>query len=205
MADCEFINKLRGRQIILASGSPRRRELLAGLGVKFVVDVPSDVDESHDGAIAADDVAPMLARRKAEAYRRQKGIAENMVVICADTVVILDREVLGKPADDEDARRMLRSLSGKTHKVVTGVCVATASGCDCRRQTTEVTFSYLTDGEIDWYVENYRPLDKAGAYGIQEWIGYVGIAGISGDYYNVMGLPVNLLYRMLLDVTCGGD
>lgn len=205
MEDCEFIKRLRDRRIILASGSPRRRELLAGLGVKYVVDVPSDVDESHDGSIAADDVAPMLARRKAEAYRRQKGIADDMVVICADTVVILDGEVLGKPADEEDARRMLRSLSGKTHKVVTGVCVATASGLDCRRQTTEVTFSPLADDEIDWYVRNYRPLDKAGAYGIQEWIGYVGIKGISGDYYNVMGLPVNLLYRMLLDITSAGE
>lgn len=201
MDSCDFIRKMQSRRIILASGSPRRRELLADLGVNFSVDVPSDVDESHDDSVAAGDVAPMLALRKAEAYRSQIGIGEDAIVICADTVVILDGKVLGKPAGEEDARRMLRSLSGRTHQVVTGVCVATISGYDCRRQTTEVTFAPLTDDEIDYYVDTYRPLDKAGAYGIQEWIGCIGITGINGDYYNVMGLPLNLLYRMLLSVT----
>ncbi len=125
METCGFIEKMRNRRLILASGSPRRRELLADLGVEFIVDVP-EVDESHDESVAAEDVAPMLASRKAAAYRQQRGIREGEIVISADTVVIVDDRVLGKPADGAEAREMLRSLSGRTHRVVTGVCVASA-------------------------------------------------------------------------------
>ncbi len=196
METCGFIEKMRNRRLILASGSPRRRELLADLGVEFIVDVP-EVDESHDESVAAEDVAPMLASRKAAAYRQQRGIREGEIVISADTVVIVDDRVLGKPADGAEAREMLRSLSGRTHRVVTGVCVASADCTLSRSMATEVTFAPLSDDEISYYIDRYRPFDKAGAYGIQEWIGCMGITHISGDYYNVMGLPLRLLYEML--------
>ena len=200
MSTCRFIDDIRSCRVILASGSPRRRELLADMGVDFVVDVPEDVDESIDDDIAAIDVAPSLALRKAEAYRELRGIDENTLVIAADTVVILNNKVLGKPADEDEARAMLGELSGKTHQVVTGVCVASNGVCCVRKEVTDVTFAELSDDEIEYYVSKYQPMDKAGAYGIQEWIGYIGILQISGDYYNVMGLPLRLLYEMLTSV-----
>lgn len=197
MNSCLFIDKIKQYRVVLASGSPRRRELLADMGVDFVVDVPEDVDESFDDAIAAVDVAAELACRKANAYRRLRGIDENTVVIAADTVVISGNRVLGKPADESEARQMLKELSGKTHQVITGVSVATKNSVDTRKQVTEVTFADLSENEIDYYIARYQPMDKAGAYGIQEWIGCIGITHISGDYYNVMGLPLRLLYEML--------
>lgn len=197
MSSCLFIDKIKQYRVVLASGSPRRRELLADMGVDFVVDVPEDVDESFDDAIAAVDVAAELACRKANAYRRRRGIDEYTVVIAADTVVISGNRVLGKPADESEARQMLKELSGKTHQVITGVSVATKNSVDTRKQVTEVTFADLSENEIDYYIARYQPMDKAGAYGIQEWIGCIGITHISGDYYNVMGLPLRLLYEML--------
>ena len=182
---------------ILASGSPRRRELLAGLGVDFTVDTPHDVDESHGPETPALDVAPMLALRKLRAYKEQRRPAADVTVISADTVVIIDNRVLGKPASADDAREMLRLLSGRTHLVVTGMAVGRGDVEHCDRQVTEVTFARLSDEEIDHYVTCYRPFDKAGAYGIQEWIGYIGISSINGDYYNVMGLPVRVVYNIL--------
>ena len=182
-------------KIILASNSPRRRELLAGLGLAFEVRVLEGVDERYPESLPADDVAEYIAAEKAEAYRSV--MQPDELLITADTVVICDGEVLGKPVDEADACRMLRQLSGKTHHVVTGVCLTTTN--DQRRfsVTTEVTFKPLTDSEIRYYVDNYHPLDKAGAYGIQEWIGYIGCTGLRGSYYNVMGLPVQRIYTEL--------
>lgn len=197
MSTCRFIDQITQRRVVLASGSPRRRELLAGMGVDFIVDVPEDVDEEIEDCIAAMDVAPNLAERKAEAYRQSRRIEANTLVITADTVVISGNRVLGKPADEAEAREMLRELSGRTHQVVTGVCVADNMGTAVGSQITDVTFAQLSDDEINYYIERYRPMDKAGAYGIQEWIGCIGITRIVGDYYNVMGLPLRLLYEML--------
>lgn len=186
-------------KIILASNSPRRRELLSGLDVDFTVKVLPDVDESYPSDLDAYDTAQYIAHKKAEAHRSLLEDADTLV-LTADTVVIVTAddskaEILGKPKDADDARRMLRLLSGKTHHVVTGVCLTTL---DKQRQfsvTTEVTFKDLSDTEIDYYISHYRPFDKAGAYGIQEWIGYVGCTGLKGSYYNVMGLPVQRIYE----------
>ncbi len=184
-------------RIILASGSPRRRELLASLGLEFTVDTAGDVDESHGPEMAALEVAPTLALRKLRAYMAARRPSADVTVIAADTVVIIDNHVLGKPADAAEAREMLRMLSGRTHLVVTGVAIGRGDKELSESQVTEVTFAPLSDEEIDRYVSLCRPFDKAGAYGIQEWIGYIGITGINGDYYNVMGLPVRLIYTLL--------
>ena len=182
-------------KIILASNSPRRRELLAGLGLAFEVRVLEGVDERYPASLPADDVAEYIAAEKAEAYRSV--MQPDELLITADTVVICDGEVLGKPVDETDACRMLRQLSGKTHHVVTGVCLTTTTAQRRFSVTTEVTFKKLTNSEIHYYVDNYHPLDKAGAYGIQEWIGYIGCTGLRGSYYNVMGLPVQRIYTEL--------
>ena len=191
------------RRIVLASGSPRRRQLLADLGVDFTVETIDGVDETVDASLAADDVPLAISRKKSQAYCDARHPGDNTRVITADTVVVVDDEVLGKPAGAADARRMLGLLSGRTHRVVTGVTVVRGDHRDTRRQVTEVSFKSLSDDEIEYYISTYRPFDKAGAYGIQEWIGCVGIEGISGDYYNVMGLPLRLLYEMLLDSVSG--
>lgn len=196
----EMLENLKDKRIVLASGSPRRRELLGLLGIEFEVDPVEGVDETFPGTMPVLEVAPQLSRRKALAYREKRNVDENTVVISADTVVITGNRVLGKPKNEEEARAMLRTLSGRTHLVVTGVDVEAAGYSRCRRQVTEVTFAPLGDDEINHYVERYRPMDKAGAYGIQEWIGCVGVTGINGDYYNVMGLPLRLLYTMLREV-----
>ena len=186
--------------IILASNSPRRKELLAGLGVPFKVLVMPGIDESYPTDLPASEIAEYIAVKKAEPYT----ISEGTVVITADTVVVCDNEVMGKPKDEDDAYRMLRKLSGKTHQVYTGVCIKSAKA-DCDSMVTEkhfsvctdVTFKELTDEEIWHYIKEYKPMDKAGAYGIQEWIGYIGITGIHGSYYNVMGFPVQRIYQEL--------
>ncbi len=180
-------------KIILASNSPRRRELLAGLGFPFEVRVIPGIDESYPQGLTMQETARYIAREKAAPYE----VADNEVVITADTIVVLGNEIMGKPADEADARRMLRTLSGNTHQVITGVCLKTQSREEAFAVTTEVTFKQLTDQEIDHYVSHYRPLDKAGAYGIQEWIGYIGCTGLRGSYYNVMGLPVQRVYEAL--------
>ena len=184
------------RKIILASNSPRRKELLAGLGVDFEVRVLPDIDESYPDGMKAAETAQYIACKKADAYTGL--LAPDELLITADTVVIVDNEVLGKPVDASDAARMLRLLSNRTHQVVTGVCLKTTSGQRDFSVTTDVTFKWLTDDEIDFYIRNYRPFDKAGAYGIQEWIGYIGCTGLNGSYYNVMGLPVQRIYQEIL-------
>lgn len=182
-------------KLILASNSPRRKELLAGLGVPFEVRVLQDIDEHYPENLPVNEVARYIAKEKADAYRRI--VAADELIITADTVVIVGDEILGKPMDEADAVRMLRLLSGRTHQVTTGVCLLTAETERCFDVTTDVTFKTLTDEEIHYYVNRYRPFDKAGAYGIQEWIGYIGVTGLNGSYYNVMGLPVQRIYQEL--------
>ncbi|MDD6817382.1 MAG: Maf-like protein [Prevotellaceae bacterium] len=182
-------------KVILASNSPRRRELLAGLGLQFEVRVLADIDENYPPTLPATQIAKYIAHKKAEANRVI--MAENEMIITADTIVVVDDMVMGKPADDADAIRMLSTLSGKTHKVITGVCITTLNKQTVFDVTTGVTFKTLTDEEINYYITHFHPTDKAGAYGIQEWIGYIGVTGLEGSYYNVMGLPVQRIYDEL--------
>jgi septum formation protein len=186
-------------KIILASNSPRRRELLAGLGVEFDVRVLPGIDESYPPTLPAAETAEYIARKKAQAYQRV--MAADELIITADTVVIVDDEVLGKPADGQEAHDMLMKLSGRTHQVITGVCLTNCHQSHHFSVKTDVTFKPLTEEEITYYIENYKPFDKAGAYGIQEWIGYIGCTGLHGSYYNVMGLPVQRIYTELQEFT----
>ena len=181
--------------IILASNSPRRKELLSGLDLDYEVKVLPDIEENYPESLPTAEIPVYIAAEKAAAY--QSMMADNDLIITADTVVVLGDEVLGKPADLDDARRMLHELSGKTHQVITGVCLMTHEKQRQFAVTTDVTFKELTDEEIDFYVDKYQPLDKAGAYGIQEWIGYIGVTGLNGSYLNVMGLPVQRIYNEL--------
>lgn len=178
-------------KIILASNSPRRKELLGGLGVDFEVRVMKGVDEAYPDTLPAKDVAEYISREKASVY----DVADDELLITADTVVIVGDDILGKPKDADDAHRMLREISGRTHQVVTGVCLTTAKEQRSFSVVTDVTFKQLSDEEIDFYIRNHRPYDKAGAYGIQEWIGYIGVTGLNGSYYNVMGFPVQRVYE----------
>lgn len=183
-------------KIILASASPRRRELLAGLDLDFEVKVIKGVSESYPENLHAEEVPQYISREKAAAYQ----IADDELLLTADTVVVVDNTILGKPHDAADARRMLRLISGRTHQVVTGVTLTTAKAQKTFGVATDVTFRQLTDDEIDYYITHYRPFDKAGAYGIQEWIGYVGVTSIHGSYYNVMGLPVQRIYQEIVEM-----
>ena len=192
-----MLDNLDKYRIILASNSPRRRELLAGLGINFEVRVLPDIDESYpEGELATEDIPEYIAVKKADANHSQ--MAADELLITADTVVVVDGDVLGKPADADEARLMLHRISGRTHQVITGVCIATAGRRHSFSVSTDVTFKVLTDAEIDYYISEYRPFDKAGAYGIQEWIGYIGVTGLNGSYFNVMGLPVQRIYTELL-------
>ena len=185
----------QGFRLILASNSPRRKELLAGIDVPFEVRVIDGIDESYPSDMTTKDIAEYISHKKAQAYRAT--LAADELVITADTIVILGQEVMGKPKDEDEARRMLRELSGQTHQVITGVTLTTTQRQMSFSVETDVTFKQLTDDEIDYYVTTYHPLDKAGAYGIQEWIGYIGVTGLNGSYYNVMGLPVQRIYTEL--------
>lgn len=188
-----MLDNLKNYRIVLASQSPRRKELLAGLGLEYESRVLPDVDESFPPELTGGDIPMYIAREKAEAYRPSLGADE--LLITADTIVWLDDAVLGKPADRDDALRMLRKLSGHVHEVYTGVCLTTLRWQRAFTARTEVRFSSLDEEEITWYVDHFRPFDKAGAYGVQEWIGYVAVEHISGSYFNIMGLPVQRLYR----------
>lgn len=181
--------------IILGSGSPRRKELLAGLDLHFQVLVRKGVSEDYPDNLSPHEVAQYIAEEKMTAYTDL--LIGNTLVITADTVVICDNDILGKPKDADDARRMLEMLSGKTHQVTTGVCIATAKQKTSFHVTTDVTFKNLTPEEISFYIKKYKPFDKAGAYGIQEWIGYIGVTALNGSYFNVMGLPVQRIYDIL--------
>ena len=182
-------------KIVLASGSPRRKELLSGLGVEYEIRLLPDIDESYDENLRGEDIPIAISRKKSDAYRST--MASDELVITADTIVYLDGKVLGKPHDEEEARQMLRTLSGRTHEVITGVTLLTTEFQRSVACTTRVTFAQLTEEEIGFYVSHYRPMDKAGSYGVQEWIGYIGVTSIEGSFYNVMGLPIQRLYTEL--------
>ena len=192
---------LKNYRLILASASPRRRELLAACDLNFVLADKFECEECYPADLAADKVAEYLSQLKSEAYPYP--LNEGDILLTADTVVIAEGEILGKPKDNADAERMLKMLSGATHKVVTGVTLRTAQRTLSFSAESLVSFRTLKEEEIAYYIEQYRPLDKAGAYGIQEWIGYVAIERIEGSFYNVMGLPVQRLYveleRLLKD------
>ena len=185
----------RDFHIILASNSPRRKELLAGIDVNFDVRVIRDIDESYPASLPTKDIAEYISRKKATVYRQQ--MASDELIITADTIVVLDSEVMGKPHDEADASRMLHELSGRTHQVITGVTLTTTDHQQSFSVETDVTFKSLTDEEINYYIQHYKPFDKAGAYGIQEWIGHIGVTALKGSYFNVMGLPVQRIYEAL--------
>lgn len=182
-------------KLILASNSPRRKELLAGLGYPYEVRILKDIDESYPDELRGSEIAAHISRAKANVYALS--MAPDELIITADTIVCLDEKVLGKPTDEAEAIAMIQSLSGRTHQVYTGVTLTTKNEQRSFVSRSDVTFAALTDEEIRHYVTHYRPMDKAGAYGIQEWIGYIGVERIDGSYYNVMGLPVQRLYREL--------
>lgn len=184
---------LKNYHIILGSNSPRRRELLAGLDLDFEVKVISGLEENYPSSLPPEEIPVYLAKQKAIAY--QDSLKADTLLITADTIVWNQGEVIGKPRDHTAAIQTLRSLSGHTHQVVTGVCLTTAEKQMAFSVTSEVKFALLTDEEICYYVDKYKPYDKAGAYGIQEWIGYIGVESINGSFYNVMGLPVQRLYQ----------
>ena len=191
-----MLDNLKKFNIVLASNSPRRKELMSGMGVDYVVKTLPDVDESYPDTLQGEEIPAYISREKAEAY--QSMIEPDELLITADTIVWMNGEVLGKPKDREDAIRMLRKLSGASHQVITGVCLTTKGWQNSFTVTTDVTFAVLSEEEIVYYVDKYSPMDKAGAYGVQEWIGFIGVESISGSYYNVMGLPVQKLYRELI-------
>lgn len=195
-----MLSNLKKYNVILASNSPRRKELLSGLGVKFTVKTLGDIDESYPDTLDGEEIPKHIANKKADAYA--KTINDNELIITADTIVLLRDDdgkgrVLGKPHDEQQATDMLADLSGRTHEVITGVCLLTKNLRRVFAVTSKVSFDNLSDEDIRYYVTHFHPLDKAGAYGIQEWIGYIGVNGLVGSYFNVMGLPVQRLYKEL--------
>lgn len=190
-----MLDNLRPFRLVLASNSPRRRELLGGLGIPFTVRTISGIDESYPANLDGADIPLHIARQKAAAYLPT--LAPDELLITADTIVYLDNRVIGKPKDEDEAIRMLHTLSGRTHKVITGVSLSTTQQTRAFAAVSLVTFAPLSEEEIDYYVHTFHPLDKAGAYGVQEWIGMVGVKRIEGSYFNVMGLPVQRLYEEL--------
>ena len=191
-------DRLKNHRLILASASPRRRELLADCNLDFVLAETFECEECYPADLEAEKVAEYLSQLKSNAYPH--ALDERDILLTADTVVILGDKILGKPHSAEEAHEMIASLSGATHKVITGVTLRTAERTISFSAESMVSFRELDSEEIDYYVEKYRPMDKAGAYGIQEWIGYIGIEGIEGSFYNVMGLPVQRLYTILKDI-----
>ena len=190
-----MLSNLKKYHIILASKSPRRQELLRGMGVNFEI-LTKETPENYPADLPLDEVPKFLSLQKSLAFAENE-LPADYLLITSDTVVICEGEILGKPKDREDAVRMLQMLSGKTHHVVTGVTVRSAERTESFAVRSNVTFSDLEQDEIDYYIEHCKPFDKAGAYGIQEWIGYVGISGLEGSFYNVMGLPTRKLYQCL--------
>lgn len=190
-----MLEHLKKYRVVLASNSPRRKELLRGLGVDFEVRTLPDVSESYPAHLQKGEIPEYISKEKADAYRSV--LRPDELIITADTIVWLDGEVLGKPGGRDEAVEMLRKLSGKTHQVYTGVTLTTTEWQRSFHAETNVHFAVLSEEDIRHYVDACRPYDKAGAYGVQEWIGYVGVEGLEGSYYNVMGLPVQRLYREL--------
>ena len=190
-----MLDNLSKYEVLLASNSPRRRELLGGLGITYRVVTLPEIDESFPDTLQGEEIPAYIARQKAEAYKEL--MSPTTLLITADTIVWMDGKVYGKPVDEADAVRMLRELSGHSHTVITGVTITTAEREKTFAVSTEVTFDTLSDEEILHYVKQYKPFDKAGAYGIQEWIGYIGVTALNGSYFNVMGLPIQRLYKEL--------
>ena len=186
---------VEGYKVILASNSPRRKELLGGLGIPFEVRTLKDIDESYPDSLRGEEIPMFISGKKAEAYKQK--MADDEMIITADTIVYDHGQVLGKPKDREEAISMLRHLSGHAHEVITGVSIVTKEKTRQFASTSKVYFDTLADDEIIYYVDNYHPFDKAGAYGVQEWIGYVAVTRIEGSYFNVMGLPIQRLYTEL--------
>lgn len=186
---------VEGYKVILASNSPRRKELLGGLGIPFSVRTLQDIDESYPDTLQGEEIPIFISGKKAEAYK--KTMATDELIITADTIVYDNGTVLGKPKSREEAIHMLRQLAGHAHDVITGVSVVTKKKTVQFASTSKVFFAPLTDEEIAYYVDVYQPLDKAGAYGIQEWIGYIAVTRIEGSYFNVTGLPIQRLYTEL--------
>jgi len=181
--------------IVLASNSPRRKELLSGLDIPYTITALPDVDESFPDNLVGEAIPLHISRKKSDAYRSL--MKSNTLLITADTIVWLNGKVHGKPVDTADARTMLQTLSGQTHQVITGVTLRTQEKEFSFAAVSDVTFAVLSDEEIDYYLSKYQPYDKAGSYGVQEWIGYIGVEHINGSYFNVMGLPIQRLYREL--------
>lgn len=190
-----MLDNLKKYNIVLASNSPRRKELLQRMGVNFKVRTLFGIDESYPDSLRGEDIVRYISRNKAQAYR--SSMAPNELLITADTIVYVEGEVMGKPKTVEQAKEMLHKLSGKSHQVITGVTIVTADRTEDFGVTSQVKFAEITDEEINFYVDNYLPFDKAGAYGIQEWIGIVAVEEIKGSYFNVVGLPVQRLYQKL--------
>ena len=186
---------LKGKRLILASNSPRRRELLAGLNIDFEIDTRNNFEERYDPATPHFEIPVLLSEGKSLGFHRP--LAENELLLTSDTLVLCGNEVLGKPADAEDAARMLRLLSGREHQVTTAVTLRSRDRMETISDTADVWFKELTEEEIQYYIDHFRPFDKAGAYGIQEWIGYIGITRIDGSFYTIMGLPVHVVYQLL--------
>lgn len=190
-----MLDNLKKYNIVLASNSPRRKELLQRLGLDFKVRTLYGIDESYPDSLRGEDIVRYISRAKAQAYK--SSMAPNELLITADTIVCQGGSVLGKPKDAEEAKGMLRILSGKTHQVITGVTIVTAGRVENFSVTTQVKFAEIDEESIDFYVKNFLPYDKAGGYGIQEWIGLVAVEEIRGSYFNVVGLPVQRLYQKL--------
>ncbi|MDR2622873.1 MAG: Maf-like protein [Dysgonamonadaceae bacterium] len=184
-------------RIILASNSPRRKELMSGLDIPFEIKILPDIEESYPGTLQKEEIPLYLAKLKADAYKTL--MRDDTLLITADTIVWLDGKVYGKPESEAEAKSMLQALSGRTHEVFTGVCLTSKQKQKSFFAVSKVGFAVLSEEEIDYYISKYKPFDKAGAYGVQEWIGYVGVEHLEGSFYNVMGLPVRMLYRALED------
>ena len=190
-----MLENLSKYKVILASNSPRRQELLAGLDIDFEVKIIPDIEESYPETLRKEDIPVYIAKKKAQAYRNY--LKENTLLITADTIVLLDGNVYGKPSDEPEAKKMLQILSGQTHEVITGACLTGLKKQQTFDVSSRVKFAELQEDEIDYYVKKYKPFDKAGAYGVQDWIGYIGVENLEGSFYNVMGLPVRVLYTYL--------
>ena len=188
---------IKGKKIILGSNSPRRKELLAGLDIEFTVDTGNTFEEVYDPATPHERIPEVLSEGKSYGFHRP--LAEGEVLITSDTLVLCEDRVMGKPHSREEAFDMLRFLSGKEHKVITAITVRDSQRCKTSSDTAIVFFKELSDNEIEYYVDTFKPFDKAGAYGIQEWIGYIGIGKIEGSFFTIMGLPVHLVYQELLN------
>ena len=194
--DSPLSKHLEGRRLILASGSPRRRELLGELGLEFIPGTVKDYDENYPESLIYNEIPAYIAEQKSKHFNGT--LEPEDILITSDTIVAIDGDILGKPKDRPDAIRMLKKLSGRTHHVVTGVCLRSTDKTITFSDTCEVTFDFLSNEDIEYYIDNFKPYDKAGAYGIQEWIGLSNIKSINGSVYTVIGLPVQKLYKTLM-------